>query len=127
MGGMLFGMMGGGANDPDRMMLGGCRTSSGPRSALRQDDALVQEKVWLNIRGHVVNNTPGKNNSEVCLAAIEGMLDKLIRPGSIFVLSQRNNQLQRLYESTDPDTTITSFELSLEMNSPINVVSRRKR
>jgi len=53
-------------------------------------------------------------------------IDQLIQPGSVFVLSQKDNPRAIFHESTEEDTNITGFELSLEMTSPINVVSKKK-
>ena len=86
----------------------------------------VPEKTWLNLQGHVVTNKPGVKNSEAGLDALGLLLDQLIQPGSVFLLNQRDNPRYVFHESSDPDTNITSFELSLEMSAPINVVSKKK-
>ena len=126
-GGGLFAMMAankgkGGSGDPDDMPM--MMRPSSKQSGMQQ---MVREKIWLNLQGHVVNTTKGINNSEVGLNAINALLDSLIQEDSIFVFSQKDNPRYVFHESTDPDTNITSFELSLEMNAPINVESKKKK
>ena len=122
----LFGLMGqrgAGGAPADDMPVGGLLGKGMNKS----NQPVISEKIWLNLQGHVVNTTGGVNNSEVGLRAINELLDALIQPDSIFVLSQKDNPRYVFHESTDPDTNITSFEVSLEMNAPINVESKKKR